>query len=304
MTAHVAATLTIALLLTSGVAAQDAPAPSGPKTAELRQKLQSQLEAVAARLDGVMGYVVLDLAGDTRIERLPDEVFATASTIKLAILYEMFKQAEEGTLRLDEPRPMPRAQAVGGSGVLSQLSAPSMPLRDYATLMIMLSDNSATNVLIDAVGMERVNSRMASLGLKKTKLRRQMMDGAAARRGDENVSTPGEIATLLGVIYRGEGLTPQHKDELIAILSKPKSTPLHRGIPSDVRVASKSGSLEGIQADAGIVYVPGRPYVICVMTGFLKDAAAGAAAIAAASEAAFGYFERLAKSSDYGRVIR
>lgn len=303
MSTHLVMTL-LAGALIAAPAPQHNTSAEGPKAAELRQKLEAQLSEVAGRLDGVMAYAILDLTSGARIVRLADEVFATASTIKLAILYEMFKQAGEGRVRLDETRPMTRSQAVGGSGVLSQLSAPSMPLRDYATLMVIMSDNSATNVLIDAVGMERVNARMAALGLTKTKLRRRMMDGEAARRGDENVSTPGEIAALLGIIYRGDGLTPEHRDELLAILSKPKSTPIHRGIPAGVRVASKSGSLEGIQADAGIVYVVGRPYVICVMTGYLKEGAAGGAAIGSASEAVFGYFDRLAKSSEYGRVVR
>jgi beta-lactamase class A len=298
------APLAAALLLLLATAPVPQAPPATPQATELRHKLESQLERVASGLDGVMGYVIVDLTTGARIERMPGAVFATASTIKLAILYEMFKQAEAGTLRLDEPRPLPRALAVGGSGVLFHLSAPSMPLRDYATLMVILSDNSATNVLIDAVGMDRVNGRMASLGLPGTKLRRRMMDSDAARRGNENVSTPDEIAKLLAIMYRGDGLTPQHKDELIGILSKPKSTPIHRGIAPGVRVASKSGSLEGIQADAGIVYLSGRPYVICVMTGYLKNAAAGEAAIAAASEAAFAYFNRLAVSSEFGRVIR
>jgi beta-lactamase class A len=291
-------------LLTPAPSAMQGPPAADAKAAELRQKLESALDEIARGLDGVMGYAIVDLSGTTRIDRLPDEVFATASTIKLAILYEMFKQAEDGKLRLDEVRPLQRAQAVGGSGVLAHLSAPAMPLSDYATLMVILSDNTATNVLIDAVGMDNVNARMAALGLTKTRLRRKMMDGGAARRGDENVSTPREIARLLEVIYRGEGLTPPHKDALVAILSTPKSTPIHRGIPPGVQVASKSGTLEGIQADAGIVYLAGRPYVLCVMTGYLKDAASGEAAIASASEAAFGYFSRLAKSSEYGRVIR
>jgi beta-lactamase class A len=304
MALQLVAALLAGALLTPGSAAIQQPATSDPKTTELRQKLQTELDDIAARIDGVMGYSIIDLSTATRIERLPGEVFATASTIKLAILYEMFKQAEEGRLRLDEVRPLQRAQAVGGSGVLGQLTAPSMPLTDYATLMVVLSDNTATNVLIDAVGMDSVNARMSSLGLARTRLRRKMMDGAAARRGDENVSTPNEIARLLELMYRGEGLTAAHKDQLIAILSKPKSTPIHRGVPSGVRVASKSGTLEGIQVDAGIVYVADRPYVFCVMTGYLKDAASGEAAIASASEAAYGYFSRLAKSSEYGRVIR
>jgi beta-lactamase class A len=284
--------------------AQSSTVAPDPKAPELRKKLQSTLEKLAADLDGVMGYSIVDLTSGERIEGMPDAVFATASTIKLAILYEMFRQADEGKLRLDEVRAFDRKQAVGGTGVLAQLSAPAMPLRDYATLMIVLSDNSATNVMIDAVGMQNVTARMAALGFAQTKLRRKMMDAEAARRGDENVSTPREIARLLEVCYRGEGLSKESQEALLAILRKPKSTPIHRGIPAGVPVASKSGTLEGVQADAGIVYLAGRPYVLSVMTTYLKEAAAGENAIASASGAAFDYFNRLAKSSEYGRTIR
>jgi beta-lactamase class A len=131
-----------------------------------------------------------------------------------------------------------------------------------------------------------------------------MLDGEAARRGDENVSTPREIARLLEVVHRGEGLSREHHEELVGILRKPHETAIHRGIPSGVPVASKSGTLEGIEVDAGIVALPGRPYVFCAMTAYLKTGAEGEAAIAAASEAAFDYFSRLAGSSEYGRRMR
>ena len=86
---------------------------------------------------------------------MPDEVFPLASTIKLAILYELFKQADEGRLNLDEVRPLDKRHIVGGSGVLLELTAPAMSLRDYATLMVVVSDNTATNLLIETVGMAK-----------------------------------------------------------------------------------------------------------------------------------------------------
>lgn len=275
-----------------------------PKLEDLRAGFTSALERIASDLDGVMGYSIVDLTTGQRVERLPDAVLATASTIKLAILYEMFRQAEEGRLRLDEVRTLDRRHAVGGSGILFQLTTPAMSLRDYATLMIVLSDNTATNVLIDGVGMQNVTSRMAGLGLKDTKLRRRMIDAEAAQRGDENVSTPREIAKLLELLHGGEQLTAASREALLDILRKPKASALRRGVPGSVPVAHKPGSLEGIQVDAGIVYLPGRPYVLSVMTGYLKQASDGEAAIAAVSQAAFDYFNRLAKSSEYGRVIR
>ena len=285
------------------IQAAQTPAPT-PKSTELRQKLERDLQTIADTLDGVMGYTVVDLTTGERIERLPKEVFALASSVKLAILYELFKQADEGKLNLDEVRPLDRRHVVGGTGVLTELTAPAMPLRDYATLMVVLSDNTATNLLIDVLGMERVTARMASLGMPTLKLRRKMIDLAAARRGDENVGTPADLSRLLEIIYRGEGLKKESADALIAILKKPKNTAMRRGVDAGVAVANKPGTLEGVEADAGIVYVLGRPYVFCALTTFLKDNAAGEAAITAASRGAFDYFTRLAKGSDYGRAIK
>ena len=297
--------LTAALTLVLLLAPAQAPGQEASAAAiELRNRFSAALERAAAQADGVVSYSILDLTTGERFERAPGAVLATASTIKLAILYELFLQVQEGKLALDESRPLDQRHVVGGSGVLSQLTAPAMPLRDYATLMIVLSDNTATNALIDAVGMANVTRRMRELGLPATQLRRRMIDMDAALRGDENVSTAAEITTLLLRLHEGRGLSKAHHQQLLEILQKPKSTPLHRGVPAGVPVASKSGSLDGIQVDAGIVYLEGRPYIISVMTAYLKRAAEGSDAIAAISEIAFGHFNRVAKSSEYGRIIR
>lgn len=270
----------------------------------LRAQFSERLEGVAKQLDGVMGYVVVDLTSGDRIERLPSSQFATASTIKLAILYELFKQVDEGRVKLDAPIPLDRAHVVGGSGVLFELSAPTLPLGDYATLMVVLSDNTATNVVIDTLGMERVNARMQALGLGEIRLRRRMMDLEAAKRGNENVATPAAIAKLLAMMFNGEGLTPGSKDTLLTILEKGKSSPMLRGIPNGVAVASKPGDLDGVRVDAGIVYVPDRPYIFVAMTSWLQKDEDGERAIEEASRVAYEYFKRMADSTEYGRRIR
>ncbi len=292
------ALILIALVITSTAAFAQ------PTQPVLRAQFADRLDSIAKQLDGVMGYVVVDLTSGERIERLASSPFATASTIKLAILYELFKQADEGRVKLDAPIPLDRAHAVGGSGVLFELTAPTLPLRDYATLMIVLSDNTATNVVIDALGMERVNARMQALGLGDIKLRRRMMDLEAARRGNENVATPAAIAKLLAMIASGEGLTPASKDALLAILKKAKTSPMLQGIPNGVQVASKPGDLDGVRVDAGIVYVPDRPYIFVAMTSWLQKDEDGERAITDASRAAYEYFKRVADSTEYGRRIR
>jgi beta-lactamase class A len=179
-----------------------------------------------------------------------------------------------------------------------------MSLRDYAVLMVVLSDNSATNLLIDAVGMENVRKRMSAAGLAGLQLRRRMIDLEAARRGDENVGSADDLARLLLMIHKGDGLLPASRDGILEILRKPKTSALRDGVPPSVPVANKTGTLEGVAADAGIVYLTDRPYIFVATTTYLKDGNAGEAAIRSASRVAFDYFNRVARSSEYGRIIR
>jgi beta-lactamase class A len=269
--------------------------PTTP-AADLKAKFEKRVQEIAARVDGVVGYSIVDLTSGERIGRLESATFPTASAIKLAIVYELFKQAEEQKIRLTDMVTLERAQAVGGTGVLVEMGTPTLSLRDYAVLMVTLSDNTATNVLIDRLGMERMAARMQALGLSGTKLRRHMMDTAAARRGDENVSTPDELARLLKVMNDG---MPQ----AIELLKKPKDNRLRKGLPEGVQSADKSGELEGVRVDAGIVFAKNRPYVLSVMTTFLKDEAEGERAIEAISRAAYEYFSRLGAGGALGRLI-
>jgi len=270
----------------------------------LRDKLEKRLQTIASGVDGVMGYAVLDLTTGDRFGHLENEVFPTASTIKIAILYELFRRADEGSIDVDEMRPLDRRHAVGGSGVLQVLGTPSLSLRDYATLMVVVSDNTATNVLIDALGADAITGRMARLGLPATRLRRRMIDLEAARRGAENVSTPAELVRLLQLIHAGEGLSARRRDDLLAILKKAKSSPLRRAIPSTIEVANKPGGLDGVEVDAGLVFVPGRPYVLAVMTTYLRETPDGGRAIEEAARATYDYFSRVATGGEYGRTIR
>lgn len=269
----------------------------------LRAKFASDLDAIARQADGVVGYVVIDVDSGERCARLDGVPFPTASTIKLAILYELLKQADEGRVSLDAVAPMDRSRAVPG-GLLYELTNPSLSPRDLAVAMILQSDNTATNVLIDRVGMAAVNRRMAALGLSGTRLRRHMIDLEAARRGDENVATPADLARLVLVFHRGEGLSAASKAAALAILQKFKRTPIRSGVPSEVVVASKSGDLDGVRADAGIVYVPGRPYVFVAMGTFLREDAQPSGALEQLARASYEYFSRRATVSEYGRQIR
>ena len=282
-----------------------ASASAQTPVAELKAKFEARVGEIATHLDGVVGYAIVDLTSGERIGRLENATFPTASAIKLAIVYELFKQAEEGTVRLEQALMLDRKQAVGGTGVLVEMGTPTLSIRDYAVLMVTLSDNTATNVLIDKLGIDRIAARLQALGLNGTKLRRHMMDTAAARRGEENVSTPAELARLLQAIY-GSGPAEAGHHEMsaaIELLKKPKENRLRKGLPEGVASADKSGELEGVRVDAGIVFAKNRPYVLCVMTTFLKDEGEGERAIESISRVAYEYFSRLGAGGALGRLL-
>ena len=129
------------------------------------------------------------------------------------------------------------------------------------------------------------------------------MDLKAAKEGRENISTPHEMMMLLEAIYRGKVLNHENTDDFFKVLSTGKSSWIPRDLPADVRVADKPGSLEAVRNDSGIVFVEGRPFVICVMTSFLRDERAGEDAIAMISLSAWRMFDRLSRASEYGRVV-
>jgi beta-lactamase class A len=274
---------------------------SSPLQDDLRRLLQARLDAIAAKVDGVVGYVVADLTSKNRVSaRLENQPFPTASTIKLAILYELLKQSDEGKIVLDKPAALDRAQVVGGSGVLQHLSAPILSLADHAALMIIVSDNTATNVVIDAVGIANVTERMKTMGLGDVLLRRKMMDSAAVQRGDENVASPASLARTAEILWRGDGLKQASRDAGLRILYQ-VSGAIRGVVPARVRVASKTGTLDGVRAEAAVVELKDRPFALAVMTTYLRNEADGQRAIGEIADATFAYFERLASGGAYGR---
>lgn len=295
------------LLTTALAQAQSATrfTPSPEKQKVLWQKLESSIHDVDQHLDGVMGVAIEDLKTGDQFFLHENEVFAQASSIKIAILADLYLQAQQGKLKLADFYTVQASDLVPDSDIMGGLTpgVTRLTLRDLATMMVAVSDNSATNVLIDRVGMENVNAMLDSLGLAHTLLRRKMMDLDAAKQGRENVSTPREMMALLESIYRGKLLNKASADDFFKVLSTNKDSWIPRDLPTDVKIANKPGALEGVRNDSGIVFVEGRPYVICVMTAFLSNERDGEQAISKISLDAWRMFDRLSRASEYGRVV-
>ncbi len=259
---------------------------------------------VDKRLDGVLGVSVRDIATGTVLEIRGAEAFPTASSIKVAVLYELFRQADEGKLDLSEITrpPLPR---VRGGGILQELSGQvSLTWRDLAVLMIGWSDNEAANRLIDKVGMDAVGRRMSALSLPGVRLRRRMMDLEAARRGNENVATPGELRRLMETLQDGVGLSATRAADLRQVAGTAESYSSFRAaLPEGTKAITKSGELEGVRCEVAYVDLRGRPYSAAIMTKYLRRDADGLAAIREVSAILFDTFDRLARSSEHGRII-
>jgi beta-lactamase class A len=231
----------------------------------------------AAAFSGAFGVWAHSLTARETVEWNAREVFPSASAIKLPILYEVFRQAGEGRIRLADGRRVEAGEIVPGSGILKDLTPGlTLSLRDLAVLMIVVSDNTASNLLIDVVSIDAVNASMRALGLTDTVLDHKFFHAPAG--APANRSTPADLGRLMHLVAAHEVLTPQACEEMLEILRRQHHTDLttrriaefdgflEAGTEPVVRVASKSGSIRGTRNDVALVERPGLRYVISMMS--------------------------------------
>jgi beta-lactamase class A len=252
---------------------------------------------IAERLvsfQGVLGVAAVHLDTGETIAVAADTRFPTASGIKTAVMVEVFQQVAAGRLALDRAVTLPEDAKVGGSGVLKELHAGSAPtVADLLFLMIAISDNTATNLLIGLVGTPAVNERMAALGLPHTRLYRPTFRGGRPEAfPDEEKeyglgsSTPREMAALMEKIARGRAVSEDASRQMEALLGKQQVHELVcRLLPSPdegVTVAHKTGQDEeklpdaqgapgSVRMDAGIVSTPKGRYVVAIFARRVRD---------------------------------
>ena len=241
--------------------------------------MQEFFAAARAALDrtrGVSGILVREVSGNTVFSQREAEVFPAASVIKIPLVMALYADAAEGRLSLEERVPV--GVTVGGTGILGDLrDVGDVSLRDLAMLTIALSDNTATNRLIDRSGVPRVAERLAEWGCARTKLARGMFDWDAQRRGLENVATPAEMAALLERLVRGELVDRATSDAVIAVLERCQDDAmLRRYLGKGGRVANKTGTLAATRNDAAIVFGPSRTVVVAA---FMREVADPLAAV-------------------------
>ncbi|MBM3401355.1 MAG: serine hydrolase [Bacteroidetes bacterium] len=270
----------------------------------LKQKAEKDLQTIMASSPSLSGMMAIDLVSGESLSYNEDVVFTQASAIKIPILMEVYKQAFEKKFNLSDIKPLLPSNTVAGSGILNIMVDPvNLSIRNLCVLMIGLSDNSATNTLIELVGMGNVTNTMKSLGFSNTRLQRKMIDQSASLRNEENLSTPAEAARILKLLYHGKFINKTVSDEILSIL---KNNPIENskiapGLSDNVKLAFKTGGMGGVSTEWAIVYLSKRPYVITIMENY-KIASTPSGMISTISKRVFDYFSMM-KATKYGVLI-
>lgn len=225
----------------------------------------AKIEAMMRAVDGTATMYYKNLATGEEWQYRSDEAVNAASVIKIPVMIEAFAQMKAGALNAQERFVLRDADRLPSCGALKTMhEGMELTTLDLVKLMIILSDNTATNMLAKRIGMENVNARLESLGLEKTRMRRLLFDRAASAKGLKNTITAREIGGLLERMYRGEIVDASSCEAMIEIL---KDQRLNGKMPfflhaQGIACAHKTGEDSTVTHDCGIVYA-GEPFVVC-----------------------------------------
>lgn len=264
----------------------------------------STIFSILSELKGTCSLFIDILKTGERFSINPDEQFSACSVIKIPLLGLLLSDAEEGRIDLDKPHPISPDNRVGGTGILCDLSQELQPtLRDLAKLMIIMSDNIATNEIIDVVGVDRFHSFCKEEGCPNFIWQRKMMDFSAIKEGRNNWLIGGETGKIVSRIAKGEFVSSKISNTIFEFMCAQKYrnklpalipvVPSYSGITDNVPdgsvlCANKTGDLVGIQHDVGIFQLPdGSRYVIAMFTKELENDLDGINAIANVSRAVY-----------------
>jgi len=282
--------LAVAALTAGGCAGGGIGAAAGRRDIDFRQLEAALRERIAAEPGGEVGVTLIDLGSRRRVDIAADLEMHAASTMKVPVLYELFRQAEAGGLALDGPIPVVNAfRSIADSTIYAlspaddsdstlylRIGGRATP-RELAQLMIARSSNLATNILIDRLGAARVQETMNAIGAGGMRVLRGVEDGPAYRRGLNNTTTAAGLAAALEAIAGCRGIARAACEAMTGmLLAQEFNEMIPAGLPPGIAVAHKTGWITGIRHDGAIVFPPsGPPFVLVVLTrGVASEAAA------------------------------
>ncbi len=221
-----------------------------------------------AEANGAIIGVSAVVAGGERFSHNGGRRFVAASTVKIAIMIELFRQNDAGTLSLDTRHTLRPADKATGSGIVANLhDGIELTLGDLAYLMMSISDNSSTNMLIDYVGQDRVNATMRDLGMAGSTLGRRMRGMPAEASEQENWAVPDDYVTAIVALLDGSAASAASCSKMLALLeAQQNERRIARHLPRTDRPrwGSKTGSLPGVTNDVGYVMTARGPVVMAI----------------------------------------
>ncbi len=239
--------------------------------------LRRKLDSIADAHHGVVGYSVIDLETGARISRRGDETFPTASLIKVAILVTVYDLVAHGKLSLDDPLTVLKIDQVPGSGIIQYLhNGTVLTVNDAAWLMSTISDNTATNLLLDRIIIRRVWAKMDSLGLQHTRvhsksfLRNSSVAMDSSVKYGLGVTTPNEMAHLFELMALGKAVNPAADSAMLNILEHNSTDFMLQRYAGGARAAHKDGETDAVRTECTLWYLRNR-VVMCVMSKENKD---------------------------------
>lgn len=236
--------------------------------------LEKKVLELVASCEGRIGIVIE--TGEEEIRVNHEEVFSSASLIKVPILIESFRQSEKGQIDLYEYVKVPQSEWVEGSGVIQALSSDlQLKVIDLLTLMIIVSDNIATNILIELLGMDEINNCMKRLGMKNSELNRKMMDFSALEKGHDNRTTAADMVACLKAIDNSNFLSRENSVQALQIMEKQQFTNKLAAAFDFGTVANKTGELPGVEHDCAIIRHKDRTIYVAVLIDKLPDQETG-----------------------------
>ena len=234
---------------------------------------KKKIEKIISQVEGNVCINFYDLNKNNGFSVNGDKKVLSASMIKLLILAELMKKIFENKFSLSDTVMMANFMKIGGDGVLKELNTGHhFTLKELATLMIIVSDNQATNILIDFLGMENINQLGKELDLKETFLGRKMMDAEARKKGYDNYTCADDISLLLKLIYQEKLINKEASQLMLDILLRQQQGErLQRYLPSDIKIAHKCGDLDNLENDGGIIWLGDRAYILVVLTNGMPN---------------------------------
>lgn len=214
-----------------------------------------------------LAFVVNNLKTGESVSYNENAVVPAASLIKIPVMAEIFRRVKSGTLSMRRRIWVTEADKVPYSIISLLESGNHYSIHDLITFMIVLSDNTAANVLIDIAGFDPIYDLIRSLNLKDTILRRKMMDFQAGNAGRENYTTARDMSRLLELLYRGEVVDQESSASMLEIMKQQQDRTMMRlYIPDQTVIAHKTGELDHVSHEAGIVYHGSGDYILVVLT--------------------------------------